>query len=309
MVRAESGSLHPGATTVLSLAAQATEPEVVIRSAPRPAAGAATRPPAVAGRFYPADAAELGRLVDGLLGASPREPGRWAAAMVPHAGLSFSGQVAAAVFNRLKIPRLVLILGPKHTREGVRLAVAPHQSWSIPGATIPSDPELARALAAAIPGLELDAAAHRNEHAIEVELPFLARLASDCRVVGLAIGGGDWDHCQRFAAGLADVLRRLPEPPLLLISSDMNHFANDRETRRLDAIALEALERLDPHHLLTTVTEHNISMCGVLPAVIVMETLRLLGGLRTCERVGYATSGDVTGDTSRVVGYAGALLD
>ena len=88
----------------------------------------------------------------------------------------------------------------------------------------------------------------------------------------------------------------------------MNHFATDRENRRLDEIALRAMERLDPAHLLATVTEHNISMCGVLPAVIVMEYLRQLGGLQAFERVGYATSADVSGDTSRVVGYAGVLL-
>jgi AmmeMemoRadiSam system protein B len=187
--------------------------------------------------------------------------------------------------------------------------VAPHEIWSIPGATVPSDPALAQALTEAIPGLKLDAAAHRHEHAIEVELPFLARLAPATRVVGLAVGGGDWEHCRRFAHGLAEVIRSLPEPPLLVISSDMNHFANDRENRRLDAIALAAMEQLDPAHLLATVTEHNISMCGVLPAVIVMETLRQLGALRRCERVGYATSADVSGNTSRVVGYAGVLLE
>jgi AmmeMemoRadiSam system protein B len=228
--------------------------------------------------------------------------------MVPHAGLTFSGQLAASVLNRLKIASHVIVLGPKHTRQGVRLAVAPHHTWALPGVTVPSDPELARALAASIPGLQLDAAAHQNEHAIEVELPLLARLAPAARVVGLAIGGGDWDHCRQFAHALADVIRRLPERPLLLISSDMNHFATDRENRRLDEIALQAMDKLDPAGLLATVTEHNISMCGVLPAVIVMETLRRLGGLRSCERVGYATSADVTGDTSRVVGYAGVLL-
>jgi AmmeMemoRadiSam system radical SAM enzyme/AmmeMemoRadiSam system protein B/AmmeMemoRadiSam system protein A len=305
----EAQVLNPDSASLMSLAAHGTEPEFVIRSSPRPIPGPPIRPPGVAGRFYPADPAELNRLVDSLLGASPRHEERWAAAMVPHAGLVYSGQVAASVFNRLKIPKLVIVLGPKHTREGVRLAVAPQQTWTIPGATIPSDPELASALVAAIPGLQLDAAAHQHEHAIEVELPFLARLAPATRVVGVAIGGGGWEHCRQFATGLAGVIRRLPEPPLLLISSDMNHFATDRENRLLDEVALGALEQLDPAHLLTTVTEHNISMCGVLPAVIVMETLRQLGGLRTCERVGYATSADVTGDTSRVVGYAGVLLN
>jgi AmmeMemoRadiSam system protein B len=88
----------------------------------------------------------------------------------------------------------------------------------------------------------------------------------------------------------------------------MNHYATDAENRRLDAIALAALDRLDPDEIYQTVTENNISMCGLLPAVIVLQTLRLLGGLTHAERVGYATSADVSGDTSRVVGYAGMLF-
>jgi AmmeMemoRadiSam system radical SAM enzyme/AmmeMemoRadiSam system protein B/AmmeMemoRadiSam system protein A len=308
-VRHELKALNPDTATVLSLAAHSTQPKVVIHSAPRPVSGEGIRPPGVAGRFYPADADELSRMVDRLLGASERSPEPWAAAMVPHAGLVYSGQLAASVFNRLRIPELIIVLGPKHTRDGVNWAVAPHEFWSIPGASIRSDLRMARALAQAIPGLQLDAAAHRNEHAIEVELPFLARLALESRVVGIAIGGGDWEHCRQFAHGLAQVIRSLPEPPLLIISSDMNHFATDRENRLLDELALQAMERLEPEHLLATVTEHNISMCGVLPAVIVMDTLRQLGGLKTCRRVGYATSADVTGDPSRVVGYAGMLLN
>jgi AmmeMemoRadiSam system protein B len=229
--------------------------------------------------------------------------------MVPHAGLVYSGALAAAVLNRLEFPARVIVIGPKHTRFGVDWAVSPHESWSIPSGRVASDPEVARVLTDAIPGLKLDAAAHLREHAIEVELPFLARLAPRSKVIGVAIGGGDWEHCQRFAEGLAGLIRNLPEPPLLLISSDMNHFATDRENRLLDEVALRAMERLDPAHLLDTVTSHDISMCGVLPAVIVMETLRRLGGLTTFERVGYATSADVTGDTSRVVGYAGVLLN
>src|SRR5262249_54913341 len=159
-------------------------------------------------------------------------------------------------------------------------AVAPHQTWALPGATVASDPDLARQLADAIPGLALDSLAHQHEHAIEVELPFLARLAPETRAVGIAIGHGDLESCRRFSDGLADALRRQPEPPLLLISSDMNHFATDAETRVLDDLALTALERLDPAGVYETVTENHISMCGVLPAVIVLETLRQLGTLR-----------------------------
>jgi AmmeMemoRadiSam system radical SAM enzyme/AmmeMemoRadiSam system protein B/AmmeMemoRadiSam system protein A len=308
-VRQEVDVLVPERAGLFGLEAQSTESRLVFHSAPRavPAASPVRRP-ALAGRFYPADPGELSSLIDGLLSVTERRPEAWPAAMVPHAALRYSGGVAAAVFNRLEVPDLVLILGPKHTRNGIDWAVDPHEAWSIPGAPVPGDPELARELAASIPGLQLDAAAHQLEHAIEIELPFLARLAPRTRVVGLTIGVGNWDLCQRFADALAQVIRRLPTRPLLLISSDMNHFATDRENRLLDEIALRAMERLDPAHLLATVTEHDISMCGVLPAVIVMETLRLLGGLRTSDRVSYATSADVTGDPSRVVGYAGMLL-
>ena len=208
----------------------------------------------------------------------------------------------------LKIPRTVIIIGPKHTSLGMDWAVAPHQTWKFPGGSLESDFLLVRQLSQAIPGLEMDAAAHQREHAIEVELPLLARLAPETRVVGLAIGPGDLASCLRSAEGLASVLRERPVRPLLLISSDMNHYATDAENRRLDALALAALERLDPAEIYETVTRNQISMCGLLPAVIVLQTLRLLGGGRKAERVGYATSADVTGDTDRVVGYAGMLF-
>jgi AmmeMemoRadiSam system protein B len=228
--------------------------------------------------------------------------------MVPHAGLRYSGRIAAATLQRVQIPDTVIIICPKHTRMGVDWAVAPHQAWSLPAGQVASDPDLARRLAAEIPGLELDAAAHRAEHAIEVQLPLLARLNPGARVVGVAIGPSDFDQCRRFSEGLAAVVRELDPPPLLVISSDMNHYASDAENRRLDELALAALERVDPAGVYETVSDHHISMCGLLPAVIVLETLRQLGSLSKCRRVAYATSAEVSGDESRVVGYAGMLF-
>jgi AmmeMemoRadiSam system radical SAM enzyme/AmmeMemoRadiSam system protein B/AmmeMemoRadiSam system protein A len=298
---------RPAGAAVFSLDALALTP-ITVSTAPRPVRGPAERPPCAAGTFYPADAEQLARTVDELLEGERREE-RWSAAMLPHAGLSYSGRIAANVLRRLKIPRSVIVLGPKHTPLGVDYAVAPHQTWTFPGGSLESDFLLARQLADAIPDLEMDALAHQREHAIEVELPLLARLAPQARVVGIAIGAGDLESSRRFAKGLARVLREREERPLLLISSDMNHYATDAENRRLDAMALDALDRLDPADLYETVTENNISMCGVLPAVIVLETLRLLGGLKKAQRLDYATSADVSGDTSRVVGYAGMLFD
>ncbi len=250
--------------------------------------------------------------VDQLLATGSGEAGTvtspWPAAMVPHAGLRFSGRIAAQVLRRIEIPHTVIVIGPKHTGLGMDWAVAPHETWTFPGGSLASDVELANQLCQAIPGLEMDAAAHQREHAIEIELPLIAHLAPQARVVGIVIGTGDLESCRRFARGLADVLRARRERTLLLISSDMNHFADDKDTRRLDELALAALDRSDPAQLFETVTKNQISMCGVLPAVIVLETLRLLGDEHQAQRVGYATSADVTGDTSRVVGYAGMLF-
>jgi AmmeMemoRadiSam system radical SAM enzyme/AmmeMemoRadiSam system protein B/AmmeMemoRadiSam system protein A len=334
---------HPRTASVISLDALSSTTPVRVSTAPKPQRGPAVRPAALAGTFYDADPAELARTVETLFGhrgqesgvrsqdtrgskegsreavltpdpfpltpaSCPLTPEPWPAALVPHAGLRFSGRIAASVLQRIAIPQTVIVIGPKHTALGMDWAVAPHRTWALPGGSLESDVELVRQLCDAIPGLEMDAAAHEREHAIEVELPLLFRLAPRTKVVGIAIGHGDLESCRHFAQGLAKVLHDRLERPLLLISSDMNHFATDTENRRLDELALAALDRADPGEVYETVTRNQISMCGVVPAVMVLETLRLLGGENKAERVAYATSADVTGDTSRVVGYAGMLF-
>ncbi|WP_417387358.1 AmmeMemoRadiSam system protein B [Gimesia sp.] len=302
------GCQQPETAQVLSLAVQSTSARFQIVNRPRAELGTEIRPAGVAGTFYPADPGRMTAQLDQLF-TETVETQSWAAAMVPHAGWKYSGKIAADVLNRIQLPSTIIVIGPKHTRDGVDWAVAPHQTWQLPNGNLDSDRGLAQQLVEQIPGLELDAAAHRSEHAIEVELPLIQRLAPQSKVVGIAIGSGNLPRCEEFAEGLARVIQAMPEPPLLLISSDMNHFATDTENRRLDELALEKMRSLDPDGLLETVRENHISMCGVLPAVMVMKTLQKLGKLKQIEQVGYATSGDVTGDSSRVVGYAGLLID
>jgi AmmeMemoRadiSam system protein B/AmmeMemoRadiSam system protein A len=272
--------------------------------------------PTQAGSFYPASAGELERTVQKLFADSrfrrpivPHKPHPWAAAMVPHAGWVYSGHLAAAVFERLEIPEQVIMLCPKHFAGGADWAVAPHHRWRFPGGEILADPELAQRLADAVDHLEMDAEAHLQEHAIEVQLPLLARVAPHARMVGISVGHGSLEDLLRFASQMADVLRDLPKRPLLVISSDMNHFASDSETRRVDHLALQAIQTLDPRKVYETVRENRISMCGMYPCVIVMETLRQLDALHRSELVGYATSAEVNGQPDRVVGYAGMLFD
>ena len=265
------------------------------------------RPASVAGAFYPATAGEVDSALDQMFSEEP-QPDCWPAVMVPHAGWVYSGRLAAKVLSRVEIPGQVIILCPRHRPGGAEWAVAPHGSWALPGRRVESDPELARRLADGVSGLELDAAPHREEHAIEVQLPLLARLAPHARAVGVTIGDGELSSLLRFGQQMADVLAEMPRRPLLVISSDMNHFADETETRRLDRLALDAIETLDPARLYETVRAHRISMCGMMPAVIVMETLRQWGRLGQCRLAGYTTSAEASGDTSRVVGYAGMLF-
>ncbi len=299
----------PEWSQLFSLRALCSCARFTVEMTPKPAGGSDVRAAAVAGRFYPGDAASIGRELDRMLGDIPTAKQSVSAAMVPHAGWVFSGKLAADVLKRIELPRTVIVIGPKHTPHGLDWAVAPNRIWSFPGGQLESDLELARALVAAIPGLQFDAAAHQQEHGIEVELPIIHRLAPQTKVVGICVSGATLERCEEFARGLASVLETfLLDPPLLLISSDMNHYASDTETRRLDALALAEFDRLDEDTLCEVCQANHISMCGLIPAVIVLKTLKQLGLLNRSIDVGYATSAESSGDTARCVGYAGRLL-
>lgn len=307
-VQQTAGVSMPAAAQLYSFAVVSSTEQIGHANVPQPQTGTDVRPPGVAGRFYPSSEPALKAIVKKCLGDIPETKEKWPAVMVPHAGLQYSGHIAGGVLKRVEIPKTVIVIGPKHTRYGVDWAVAPHTTWQLPGASLSSDVELAKKLAAEIDGLELDSAAHAQEHCVEVELPLLAALAPKTKVVGIAIGAGNLPRCQVFGRQLAKIISGMESAPLLVISSDMNHFATDEENRRLDETALTAMETLDASKLFDVVTSNRISMCGVLPAVIVMETLKQLKQLSKMQRTGYATSADVSGDTSRVVGYAGMLL-
>jgi AmmeMemoRadiSam system protein B/AmmeMemoRadiSam system protein A len=299
---------NPQAARVFSLGVCATDKPLTIARVPQGQVGPPVRNANQAGRFYPADAAELEKMLDGFFEDTPKAAKTWPAVMVPHAGLQYSGKVAAQALAHVKIPETVIVLCPKHTALGVEWAVAPHETWSLPGGNVGSDAELAKKLSESIDNLELDSLAHHMEHAVEVELPIIRRLAPDAKVLGIAIGGGTYEQLQQFAAQLAVALEDRRDSTLLVISSDMNHFADDAETRRLDEIALAELESLDTKRAFDTITGQRISMCGLRPAVIVLETLKHWNRLKKAERTGYATTADTTGDKSRVVGYAGMLF-
>jgi AmmeMemoRadiSam system protein B len=305
-----TGIRQSSSAAIYSLAISSTAWPVQQVNIPQPLVTRIPRKPAVAGMFYPDEPTAMRQELDALFQQAATVPRqRWRAAMVPHAGWKYSGRIAAQVLQQIDLPETVIVLSPKHTRFGVDWAIAPCQSWEIPGGQVAANLELANALVRRLPEWQFDAAAHKQEHGIEVELPLIAHLAPHTRIVGITIGAGEWEDCQRFAEGLAEVLRPCSEAPLLLISSDMNHFASDSETRRLDELALECLDQLDAAGLYRVVRDNHISMCGMLPAVIALETLQRLRPMERAQRVAYATTADTTGNPDRVVGYAGMLFN
>jgi AmmeMemoRadiSam system protein B len=288
-----------------------TMPHTVCISTPGATLVGGVRAPAVAGKFYPAEDAARRAMVESLFKGSKPIKRPVLAAMVPHAGLKYSGKIAAQVWRSLELDseRTIVIVSPKHTGQGVNWAVCPQHAWGLSETTrIAGDFDLAQSLTQHVPALQLDAGAHAGEHGIEVQLPILEQIAPQAKVVGVALHGGNWEDIQLAASQLAEMIRTMDNPPLLVISSDMNHYADDAEGRRRDRLALDAMASCDPQKLLNVCRENEISMCGVIPAALVMETLRQLGKQFRVEELCYATSADISGDKSSVVGYAGALL-
>jgi AmmeMemoRadiSam system protein B len=216
----------------------------------------------------------------------------------------YSGHVAGAVYGCLQLPRRFVILCPNHTGYGRPLAILTEGAWQTPLGQAQIDRELGLALCRACPLLEEDDAAHRGEHAIEVQLPFLQAALPEFTFVPIAVGTAKYESLQALGEALAGVLRQQADKIMLISSSDMNHYEPDEITRVKDRKAIDKILALDPRGLYDVVMQESISMCGFGPTVATLTAARLLGAT-TADVIKYATSADVSGDRSAVVGYAG----
>jgi MEMO1 family protein len=267
------------------------------------------RPPAVGASFYPDAPVELESLVRQLLAGVPDERRVVPAAMVPHAGLAYSGITAARVLGRLAWPPVVVILAPNHTGRGVpgRASLWDRGGFETPLGPVPIAERFGAALLARSELVAPEREAHRSEHAIEVELPFLRLLAPESAIVPLVLPWDDWARSAGLGEALAEVVRRWPERVLLLASSDMTHHETARSAERKDRLALAALARLDGEALLQICHREGITMCGRAPAAAVVHAARRLGATGATV-LDYRHSGMVTGDDRSVVAYAGIIV-
>jgi hypothetical protein len=265
------------------------------------------REPAVSGRFYPSNPDELQKALTGFF--EPVETRLKATGLiVPHAGYMYSGHVAGAVYSRIELPPRNIVLCPNHTGLGAPLSIMKVGAWRTPLGQMEIDEELSAALIEADPHLEDDIEAHRFEHSLEVQLPFLQRLCGpSVRFVPITLGTSNLVKLQILGRAIARTIQRLAPETLIIASSDMNHYESDAITRVKDRKAIDQILAMNPGGLYDVVRRENISMCGYGPAVSMLTAAQILGASKA-ELVRYATSADVSLDFDRVVGYAGIIV-
>lgn len=271
---------------------------------------ATVREPAVAGRFYPAEAEGLRAEIERCLGAEPARGAETPATAVilPHAGYVYSGAIAGSALGVCRVPERAIVIGPNHTGDGALCSLHPAGEFRLPGGRVAVDAELTAACAREA-ALTFDTAAHRHEHSIEVELPLLAAKNPELRIAALCLSWLDFAACQALGESLARAVTASggSDRVLLVASTDMSHYIGAERARELDTLAIERVLALDAEGLHRTVVEQRISMCGVIPTTVVLVAARALGA-RRAELVRYGNSGDVSGDWRRVVGYAGMVV-
>lgn len=264
------------------------------------------RTPAVAGQFYNGTLETLNRQVRQYIVDAPKEP--VIGAVCPHAGLMYSGPVAGAVFSRIEIPPTVILLGPNHTGLGERISLMDEGVWKIPTGSFEIDRVLAHRIYKNAEGLVAkDTKAHLFEHSLEVQLPFIAYFTTSVKIVPIAIMQASIQECNKLGIAIAEAIKEADYDVTIVASSDMSHYVSHSEAKALDRLAIERILEIDPEGLYNTVLTKRITMCGYLPVTTMLYAARVLDAEKA-ELVKYATSGDVSGDYSYVVGYAGIIV-
>ncbi len=262
------------------------------------------RAPAVAGRFYPAEATELNRDIQSRIEPiAEKIPAL--GIVVPHAGYMYSGNVAGSVYSRIEIPDTVILLGPNHSGRGPNISVMTEGTWASPLGDVEIDTALAESICAASPILQANASAHQQEHSLETQIPFLQYFCSHFRIVPICFMQTNWKNCQEVARAILEGMGE--RKALIVASSDMSHYESHENATNKDRLAIEKMIALDPTGLYQTVRRERISMCGVVPASIMLLCAKAQGA-RSSKLIRYQTSGEINKDWKQVVGYAGMVV-
>lgn len=264
------------------------------------------RQPAVAGQFY---AGSSSQLRSDLVALIPKAHGmrKVIGIIAPHAGYVYSGAIAGKIYAAIDIPDRVLILGPNHHGSGAGVALFPDGEWITPLGPIQVSTRLNSHLNQNVPLVRSDTVAHEFEHSLEVQVPFVQYLRPDAHISALCLGHGDFAAVRQIGEGVAAAIRAYGRDVLIVASSDMTHYESADSARRKDGLALDKVLNLNPEGLLQVCRDERITMCGAVPAAVMLVAARELGAAHA-ELVAYGTSGDITGDNRQVVGYAAVAV-
>jgi len=266
---------------------------------------------AVAGTWYPGSAPALAAAVDRHLAAAARDGAVGCAGLVglvaPHAGLMYSGPVAAYAYRLLRQRAfdVAVLVGPSHFVGFDGVSIHPSGGFETPLGVAPIDEECAAALMRATPIVREHPAAHAREHSLEMQLPFLQRLAPDAKIVPLVMGFQTAETARALGNALAAAIAR--KKALLVASTDLSHYHDAATASRLDAVVIDHVSRFDVDGLQATLDARPEHACGGGPLVAVMRAARQVGA-RDAVVLQYADSGDVSGDKTAVVGYLAAAF-
>jgi len=264
------------------------------------------RLPAVADRFYPGNPASLAKEVKDLIGTARNEKQKALAVISPHAGYIYSGGVAAETFREVVVPETVIIFGPNHHGRGAEVALST-TTWQMPMGDVPIDLDLAAMILRRSDIIQEDESAHQFEHSLEVQVPFLQAMQKNLCIVPLVISHISYQNCEKVAQCISDCIKESGKEVLIVASSDMTHYEPRRIAVKKDSLALDKLLGLDAAGLYRIIVEERITMCGFIPATIaILASLQC--GAKQARLVRYTDSGEVSGDTEQVVGYAGVII-
>jgi AmmeMemoRadiSam system protein B len=223
----------------------------------------------------------------------------------PHAGYAFSGPVAAHAYYKLALdgkPDVVVILGPNHTGYGNPLAVMSEGFWRTPLGDVEIDTEIANKIVRESRIVDVDESAHRFEHSIEVQLPFLQYLyGSQFKIVPICFLMQDLDSVKEVGRAVSSVL--VGKNAVVIASSDMTHYEPQERALENDMMAIRTIESMNEDMFYSTVEKRGISACGYGPIAGLITAAKTMGA-KEAKLLCYKTSGDVIGDYSSVVGYA-----
>ncbi|MDD4953621.1 MAG: AmmeMemoRadiSam system protein B [Candidatus Omnitrophica bacterium] len=266
------------------------------------------RRPQVAGQFYPSGSQELKEQIAGLVDKKTLRKNA-IACILPHAGYMYSGRVAVQTISQVALKDKIVLLGPNHTGYGEEFSLMPSGTWQTPLGEARIDANLAKQILSGSKYLKPDNLAHMHEHSLEVELPILQFFKPGFTFVPISFLSGDIKKLKEIGREIALVLSQAEKKGsyLLIASSDMTHYERQEEAERKDKLAIQAILELDADKLAANIHKFQISMCGYAPVVVMIEAAKSLGAKKG-RLVRYETSGDVTGDKTSVVGYAGIII-